>query len=75
MSRNDWKQAVGDSIRRQRLALGLTQAEVAGAVDASVASISAWESGRGEMGAYTHERLKAYFRKLWAQRELAGGAR
>jgi transcriptional regulator with XRE-family HTH domain len=58
----EYRVSRGSWIRRNRLALGLTQEELADVTGVSEASISRWEMGRGEMRAFSHDRLKAYFK-------------
>ena len=71
MSPAEYNQVVAASIRRQRLSLGLSQAALAQAVGVSEASISRWECSGEGIRAYTYDRLKAYFRACWKEREAA----
>lgn len=69
MTTQEYKEAVGEWIRRQRIALGVPQASLAEAIGASEGSISRWELGQGVLNSYHHHKLKTYFRAQWAERQ------
>ena len=65
---NEYREAVGEWIRRQRLALEVPQSTLADAIGFSEASVSRWELGQGTINSLAHHRLKTYFRDRWAAR-------
>lgn len=60
---SEYNRELGDWIRRERLARGLAQAELADAVRVSPASLSHWELGRHAPTAFVLDSLKKFFRK------------
>ena len=62
---------VGGSLRRQRRALGLSQAEVAAAIHVAASSVGNWEAGRGAISLYDHTLLMHFFRGEIAKLQLA----
>lgn len=71
MTREAYGSAVGASLKRQRVSLGLTQDDVARGAGVTKSAISRWESGRRVMDAYSRESLKVFFREEWAKRKAA----
>lgn len=64
-----YRKTVGNAIRRQRLALGQNQTDVAVGIGASAASISSWEAGKSTLSAYWHAQLSAYFKVEFSKLE------
>ncbi|PSN19446.1 XRE family transcriptional regulator [filamentous cyanobacterium CCP5] len=59
------------SLKRRREELGLTQRDVAAAVDVSVQTVSNWETGRYKEAKLTLPQVKALCRVLqWSIEEL-----
>jgi transcriptional regulator with XRE-family HTH domain len=71
VSESAWRETVGKAIRRQRLAFGMTQGDLAHAIGASGASISCWESGNSTLSAYWHAKLKTFFADETVRRQAA----
>jgi len=63
MTKQAYEQDVAKEIRKQREALGLTQAWLAQAVGTSAATVSRWEKGERRVGLYAHKRIKVLFRQ------------
>jgi transcriptional regulator with XRE-family HTH domain len=58
--------AIAADIKRQRVALGLTVADVARGIEVSEAAVRNWESGNGVMSAYSLALLRRFFKQKWA---------
>ena len=56
-------QRVGEWIREERKALGITQGEVAKAIGVSDSTVSSWECGEAMMSAAAHVWLQNYFKR------------
>ena len=69
MSRAEYLQAIAADLKRQRQALGLSQDDVALGVGVAGASVSGWESGKRMPSAYSRDRLKAFFKQQWIERQ------
>jgi transcriptional regulator with XRE-family HTH domain len=64
MSRQRYYAAIGQAIRRERMARGWTQLDLAAEVGReSQAAVSYWESGRHHPDAWTIDRLERLFGK------------
>lgn len=61
-------ETLGEWLRSERVALGLTQTELARGVQVSRASIGDWESARKVMNALAHARLRQYFK--WKRTQI-----
>lgn len=69
MKREEYITTVAAEIKRQRLALGFSQGDLATAIGVSPSSIASWEKGKGVLSAYSHALLKGFFKKQWATRQ------
>lgn len=69
LNRELFRKTLADWLLRNRLALGLSQLEVADAIGASDASLSKWERGLHDISAYFERRLRSYFRAQWDARD------
>jgi predicted transcriptional regulator len=74
MSRGEYSQLLSGWMRRQRAALGVSQADLAWAVGVAQATISSWELGMALPDVYTHKLIKNYFKQQWKLREDAAAA-
>jgi transcriptional regulator with XRE-family HTH domain len=63
MTQNAYAKSVGEWIRTQREALGLSQADVARDIGASQSSLCKWESGDALLSSYSHAKLRGYFKQ------------
>jgi transcriptional regulator with XRE-family HTH domain len=60
---------IGADLKRQREALKLSSRAVADAIGVTGTTIANWEAGRGVMSAFSRERLRAFLKAKWAERE------
>jgi transcriptional regulator with XRE-family HTH domain len=70
VSRDEYNRNLGAWIRSQRTLLGVSRSALAEAIGVSPSSISAWESGRGTMLAYSRSLLGKYFKAEARRRSL-----
>lgn len=63
MTQSAYAKGIGEWLLSNREALGLSQADLAAAVGASRAAIATWEAGTSLMSAYSHAKLRAYFKQ------------
>jgi transcriptional regulator with XRE-family HTH domain len=71
MKRAEYIATIAADIKRQRLALGFSQGDLAAAIGVSPSAVAGWEKGAGVLSAYSHALLKGYFKKQWAARQAA----
>jgi transcriptional regulator with XRE-family HTH domain len=77
VSNREYIRDVGEWVREQRIALGLTRAAVAKGVGVSEVSVWNWETGRCGVRGYSLHRLKRFYKRHATQqattREGTGG--
>jgi ribosome-binding protein aMBF1 (putative translation factor) len=59
--RSQYNREVGEWIRKERKARGISQAELAAAIGVSQNSISFWERGVAAISAMAHDQLRHFF--------------
>lgn len=77
MTQNAYTKSVGEWIQAQRESLGLTQEEVSRDIAVSQSTLCRWEAGTSLMSAYSHAKLRGYFKQqkdLRVPRSLVEGA-
>jgi transcriptional regulator with XRE-family HTH domain len=72
VSRQEYLRDFGKSLQHKRVDYGMTQAEVAAAIGCSPVSVSNWELGRTEPGAFAVKQLEAFWKRK-AKEEAARG--
>jgi transcriptional regulator with XRE-family HTH domain len=70
MSRKDAKRVVGESIRRNRIAFGMSQQELGDLVGVSGATVSSWERGISEPGSYSLDIVRGVFKTMTRERQM-----
>jgi transcriptional regulator with XRE-family HTH domain len=70
MTQEAYSKQIGDWILAERDALSISQAELAAHVGVSQQAIATWEKGASSISAYSHAKLRAFFKQ---QRSLRAG--
>jgi DNA-binding transcriptional regulator YiaG len=71
ISKSDFLARTGTYLKRRRVALGITRAELAARIGFSTTSIANWEECRGVLSAYSLECLRLFFRREAAKKRGA----